>query len=785
MIRETGPEAQGPSLRAKEIAGALQGVVADVENRDFSLDVEQEAAINAIGSEIIGGETAGYIDAHTGFGKTLHIALLAEAAVRAGKRVHILASTTDIADQLIGAGGNTGIGRFTGLLEGDSTLVKQNYGGRRASTQHPVVVSTYPGVLQEARAVEEGGGRLGAFDLILADECHRSLGTETSRALYGYMPGAIRVGFSATPNYAADRRSEEIFNRPWFEFSLKDAIESGRTAPVRALLLATDTTLELSADQHEFTEKELAPLIDNPERNGIALKLAQDFVADGRQVLIAGVAGGGNRHAVLLAGLLSGMEASGRPIVAADVGSHLSKDEHRRRLQAFRDREIDILISIRALEEGVDLKTASAYINLQPTDSERRIKQMLGRILRKNLDGRESIFIDFVDEKEGINKSQYTALHALEFEDVDSYRVLGEGGYGGGRMAPQSGSLARSVRPELLARLMRMQGRTLVDALATHTGRQVDPLVAQWERTLTREGMPSELPDNIVFTPALDKKYRRAAAIARDQQGTEPTPDEIIEQLISRGITKEQERVVRELGQRVLLDTEALGVFPESRESIEDVVVRLTLSGIMRSVLDTLSEREAGILMYRFGLIDDKSLTRDEIGRIYGISRERVAQIERSTMSKMRSQDRATLLLDFVEESGNTKEDQPTPPYQKATIGNSTFRDMPTVPIYDSKDRRPYAVRLEEASEDATQAWLEEKTGSLGMLYLPQLQRELAVVSRQIELASNTHRRVLERPMHPQSQIARDVTVMALEIRMQALGTYSLTLQDRIAQMSI
>jgi len=719
MIGEKTPEQRLPSLDAIQIAGALQGILSDITegNRNFDVDLLQEEAVNALGGAIIGGETAGYVDAYTGFGKTMLISLLAEAAVKAGKRVLILAPTHEIADQIIGADCNSGIGQFTDLLENDEKLVKQHYAGRRANAKHPVAVGTYSGMLHEARAAQSGNGRLGEFDLILADECHQSLGTETSRALYSYMPNAIKIGFSATPDYAEDRQSQEIFDRPWFEFSLRNAIDAGRTAPVRALLYETDTTLRLSDSQRDFTDRELAPLIGNPQRNGDALRFAQDFVAEGRQGIIACVPGNNNAHAVLMAGLLSKMDANGREIVAMDIGSHLDKDERIRRLKAYRNGEIDVLTFTRALEEGWD-GPASFCINMQPSTSERRIKQLLGRILRKNASGAESIFIDFVDDKEGVNKAQYTASHALELEDVDMDRVLGEV-YPKGDAHPIR-NLIHSLRSDLLGRLARVQGKLLADVLAAKSGKAVDPLVLKWERTLAKDGMPSELPNNMVLPVALSRSYDRAIANLREELGDEPTIDEIIARLKP---TSPQETVLREYGRRVLWLDDAdeapedmrehsdwvtgLEQLPELRVPLDDVIARMALQGVMEKTLDSLSEREAGILSLRHGFVNNEPRTLDEVGRVYGITRERVRGIEKDTLKKLRHPNRSKALAAFAVESTDV-EDEPVDVRQEqdAPAEEPVFKDLPSMPLTDPNDDRPYAVRLQEASDRATRAWL-------------------------------------------------------------------------------
>lgn len=638
-----------PSLPALELAGSLQGVMADVAaNRWYDLDIHQEGALQAIGEGLVSGVTEGYVESATGSGKTLLLSLLTEAAVRAGKRVHILAPTTQIGDQLIGSDGETGLGKFTSLL--DDMAVRQNYGRRRANPHAQVVVSTYAGVLEEFKARERGGGRLGEFDLILGDESHRSLGAGTSQALNQYMPDAVKVGFSATPDFGMDRRSEEVWGKSWFEFSFAKAIETDKASPVRALIMQTDTSLELSDYRKEFTDKELAPLINSLERNGMALQLTQDFLEDGRQGIVACIPGQENAHARAMARYISELDANGRKVVAKSIGSHLDPKVQKQYLDDYRAGKIDVLTFTRAIEEGWDSDKASFCINLAPTTSPVRLKQLLGRIIRPKKDGKEAIFVDFVDDKVGVAKKQYTVLHALGIEEFDANRVLGSSqsqNRGGG--TPRS--LLRVLRPDLYERLMRVQGKPLQDIVMGKTGVRVSPIEAHWEQVLAKEGMPAELPYNVTFDSVLVKKYERAAEILRSDLGVEPTSDEIADYLSERGAKKEHERVIREFGRRVILDDDALGnLMAPAVESVEDIVGRLALKGALETVLDTLSEREAGVVRMRNGLVDDTvQRSFDQIGMVYGVTRERVRQIDSKAMSKLRHPQRARLIRDFLD----------------------------------------------------------------------------------------------------------------------------------------
>lgn len=707
---EAHAETKQPTQKALELAGALHAVVAQVPNRDFQLDLHQEEELNAIGLGLLDGENAGYIEAATGSGKSLLISLLAEAAVNAGQRVHILASTKQNANQIMGKTGE-GLARFSNLLQ--RKVVKENYDNKRANAKYPVVVSTYAGFLEEFKKQERGEGRLGEFDLILGDECHRSLGTETSRALYLYMPNAVKVGFSATADYAIDRRSDEIWGRQWFEFSLRDSIEAGKAAPIRALVLSTDARLDLVDYRQEFTEKELAPLINNFERNGLAAQLAQDFIKEGRQGIIACIPGNGNAHATAMADLLSQQEVNGRKLVVKDIGSHLRKDVYDQRLKDFEAGKIDILTFTKAIEESWDTKKASFCINLSPTASPVRIKQLLGRIARPNEDERESIFVDFVDDKMGsLQKMQYTAIHALEYEDIDIDRVLGWAPAGAGGQTPQRRSIITHLRPELYERLMRIQGKALNEILAGKKVQVVNPLFVHWERVLTKEGMPSEMPYNVAIPPALDRKYQKVAAQLHHQLGVEPTAQEVIISLTD--ITGEQQKLLEVYGERVE-NTAGQLVYEQAEESVEDIIARLMLKKTIGTVLKTFSEQEEAIVRQRF--LQEESATLKQIAAVHDLSVERIRQKLNVTLKKLQHHTRADLLRDFAYETR-----PPEPPKLKSDAEKvyedhhpiSVFAEFNYIRVNDPRDNRPYRERLAQAAVLSADRWHREQLQALG-----------------------------------------------------------------------
>ena len=81
-----------------------------------------------------------------------------------------------------------------------------------------------------------------------------------------------------------------------------------------------------------------------------------------------------------------------------------------------------------------------------------------------------------------------------------------------------------------------------------------------------------------------------------------------------------------------------------------DAVSFTLLQEQLHAVLDTLSEREAGVVSMRFGLTDGQPKTLDEIGKVYGVTRERIRQIESKTMSKLRHPSRSQVLRDYLKQ---------------------------------------------------------------------------------------------------------------------------------------
>jgi RNA polymerase primary sigma factor len=138
--------------------------------------------------------------------------------------------------------------------------------------------------------------------------------------------------------------------------------------------------------------------------------------------------------------------------------------------------------------------------------------------------------------------------------------------------------------------------------------------------------------------------------------GREPTPEELAKEMdITPDKVLEIQQYAREpisLDQTIGDEGDSqLGDFIEDSEAIVavDAVSFTVLQDQLQSVLQTLSEREAGVVKLRFGLTDGQPRTLDEIGQVYGVTRERIRQIESKTMSKLRHPSRSQVLRDYLD----------------------------------------------------------------------------------------------------------------------------------------
>src|SRR6266511_2511650 len=172
-------------------------------------------------------------------------------------------------------------------------------------------------------------------------------------------------------------------------------------------------------------------------------------------------------------------------------------------------------------------------------------------------------------------------------------------------------------------------------------------------RAIADQARTIRIPVHMVET--INKLIRIQRQLLQDL-GREPTPEELAKEMdISSEKVLEIQQYAREpisLDQTIGDEGDSqLGDFIEDSEAVVavDAVSFSLLQDQLQQVLQTLSEREAGVVRLRFGLTDGQPRTLDEIGQVYGVTRERIRQIESKTMSKLRHPSRSQVLRDYLD----------------------------------------------------------------------------------------------------------------------------------------
>ncbi len=172
-------------------------------------------------------------------------------------------------------------------------------------------------------------------------------------------------------------------------------------------------------------------------------------------------------------------------------------------------------------------------------------------------------------------------------------------------------------------------------------------------RAIADQARTIRIPVHMVET--INKLVRIQRQLLQDL-GREPTPDEIGKQM---GIPPDKVREILKVSQEpVSLETPIgeeedshLGDFIEDSDAVVpvDAASFILLQEQLESVLHTLSEREKKVIQLRFGLLDGHPRTLEEVGREFGVTRERIRQIESKTLSKLRHPSRSQKLRDYLE----------------------------------------------------------------------------------------------------------------------------------------